>query len=69
MSEPDLPPQPNLQHTLRYAAWVAVAVALVCVGAWTIYLGHIPRIGPLTRETGDSLIQSKFTLTDQTGHP
>lgn len=67
MSEPNLPPRPNSLRNLRYAAWAAVAVAVVSFGAWTLYLRHIPRVYPLTFDSGDALIESKFTLTDQTG--
>lgn len=67
MSEPGLPPQPNPLRTFRRIAWAAVAVAALSLGAWSIYLRLVPHDNPLTRETGDALIESKFTLTDQTG--
>ena len=67
MTEDEKPAGSNPLRILRYAAWAAVAVAVLALGGWTIQQRLSPRDDTLTRETGDALIESKFSLTDQTG--
>ena len=59
--------EPNPLRSLRRLAWAAVAVAILAIGAWTLYLRLSPHDDVLTRESGDALIQSKFALTDHRG--
>ena len=67
MTEDERPSGSNRLRTLRYAAWAAVAVAVVAASAWSFYLRPMQQGSPLSRDTGDPLIESHFTLTDQTG--
>ena len=54
-------------RALRRGAWIGVAVTAVVFGTLAIRQSLFPTDNPLTRETGEALIESKFTLTDHTG--